>query len=166
MSSRKLSRGRTVGAKYKCRVHGMCPGMSAPVLTMSKQEFERAVLLRKVLDKRLTQCKAAEILGLSLRQVERLCRRYRTAGPAALATRRRGRASNHQVAASLRDSVLGLVRARYADFGPTLAREKLLECHGRSRWRKDLLGGFEIQSWYGCLRKDHIVGQVCCPHSP
>jgi len=49
--------------------------------------------LRKVLDKRLTQCKAAEILGLSLRQVERLCRRYRTAGPAALASRRRGRAS-------------------------------------------------------------------------
>jgi len=60
--------------------------MSAPVLTMSKQEFERAVLLRKVLDKRLTQHKAAEILGLSLRQVERLCRRCRTAGPAALAS--------------------------------------------------------------------------------
>jgi len=27
----------------------------SPVLTMSKQEFERAVLLRKVLDRRLTQ---------------------------------------------------------------------------------------------------------------
>ncbi|HZM11416.1 MAG TPA: ISNCY family transposase [Candidatus Limnocylindrales bacterium] len=104
--------------------------MSAPVLTMSKQEFERAVLLRKVLDKRLTQRKAAEILGLSLRQVERLCRRYRTAGPAALASRRRGRVSNHRAAASHRQSVLGLVRARYADFGPTLAREKLRECHG------------------------------------
>jgi hypothetical protein len=25
---------------------------------------------------------------------------------------------------------LELVRIRYADFGPTLAREKLLECHG------------------------------------
>jgi len=62
--------------------------MSAPVLTMSKQEFERAVLLRKVLDKRLTQHKAAEILGLSLRQVERLCRRCRTARPAVLASRR------------------------------------------------------------------------------
>src|SRR5664279_2101836 len=108
----------------------MCPGMSAPVLTMSKQEFERAVLLRKVLDKRLTQRKAAEILGLSLRQIERLCRNYRTAGPAALTSRRRGRASNHRAAASHRQSVLGLVRARYADFGPTLAREKLLECHG------------------------------------
>ena len=37
---------------------------------MSKQEFERAVLVRKVLEKRLTQRKAAEILGLSLRQIE------------------------------------------------------------------------------------------------
>ena len=97
---------------------------------MSKREFERAVLLRRVLEKRLTQRKAAEILGLSLRQVERLCRNYRAAGPAALASRRRGRASNHRVAESHRQSVLGLVIARYADFGPTLAREKLLECHG------------------------------------
>jgi hypothetical protein len=47
--------------------------MSVPVLTMSKHEFERAVLLRKVHDKRLTQRKAAEVLQLSLRQVERLC---------------------------------------------------------------------------------------------
>jgi len=104
--------------------------MSAPFLTMSKSEFERAVLLRKVHEKRLTQRKAAEVLGLSLRQVERLCRRYRTAGPAALASRRRGRASNRRLSESLRASVLELVRGRYADFGPTLAREKLVECHG------------------------------------
>jgi transposase len=104
--------------------------MSAPVLTMSKHEFERAVLLRRVHEKRLTQRKAAELLKLSLRQVERLCQRYRTAGPAALASRRRGRASNRKLPVALRTSVLELVRARYADFGPTLARKKLVECHG------------------------------------
>src|SRR4051812_33728445 len=38
--------------------------MSVPVLTMSKHEFERAVLLRKVHEKRLTQRKAAELLKL------------------------------------------------------------------------------------------------------
>jgi hypothetical protein len=54
--------------------------MSAPVLTMSKHEFERAILLRKVHEKRLTQRKAAELLKLSLRQVERLCRSYREQG--------------------------------------------------------------------------------------
>ena len=93
--------------------------MSPPVLTMSNPEFERAVLLRKVHDKRLTQAKAAEILGLSLRQIERLCRRYRTAGPAALASRRRGRASNHQLAPELRESVLGNV---HRPFGRRVTR--------------------------------------------
>jgi transposase len=104
--------------------------MSAPVLTMSKHEFERAILLRKVHEKRLTQRKAAELLKLSLRQVERLCRSYREQGPAGLASRRRGRASNRTLPVALRTNVLELVRARYADFGPTLAREKLIECHG------------------------------------
>ena len=124
---------------------------------MSKQEFERAVLLRKVLDKRLTQHKAAEILGLSLRQVERLCRRYRTAGPAALASRRRGRASNHRVAESHRQSVLQLVRARYADFGPTLAREKLLECHGLEVSKETL------RKW---MTEDGLWGAACTPSRP
>ena len=112
--------------------------MSPPVLTMSKHEFERAVLLRKVCEKRLTQRKAAEILGLSLRQIERLCRRYRTTGPASLASQRRGRTSNHQLPPSLRESVLELVRARYADFGPTLALEKLTECHDVSLSKETL----------------------------
>jgi len=111
--------------------------MSAPVLTMSKHEFERAVLLCKVHEKRLTQRKAAEVLQLSLRQVDRLCQRYRTEGPASLASRRRGRASNHQLPVSLRASVLELVRGRYADFGPTLAREKLVECNGLQVSRRD-----------------------------
>lgn len=58
--------------------------MSAPILTMSKHELERAVLLRKVHEKRLTQRKAAEVLQPSLRQVERLGQRCRTHGPASL----------------------------------------------------------------------------------
>ncbi|MEO8181006.1 MAG: helix-turn-helix domain-containing protein [Deltaproteobacteria bacterium] len=60
----------------------------------------------------LTQRKAAKVLQLSLRQVERLCKRYRTEGPASLASRRRDCASNHQLPVSLRASVLELVRGR------------------------------------------------------
>jgi hypothetical protein len=46
--------------------------MSAAILTMSQQEFERAALMRKIHERRLTQAKAAELLGLNVRQVERL----------------------------------------------------------------------------------------------
>ena len=73
---------------------------------------------------------AAALLGLSQRQTERLCQKYRSAGPMALVSRKRGRPSNRQIPGERRDAVLALVRARYSDFGPTLAREKLLKCHG------------------------------------
>ena len=57
-------------------------------------------------------------------------RRYVTQGAAGLVSRKRGRPSNHQLDPGLADRAIALIRQRYADFGPTLAREKLLECHG------------------------------------
>jgi len=46
-------------------------------LTMSRKELNRLEILNRVLERRLTQTKAAEQLGLSLRQVERLCGKLR-----------------------------------------------------------------------------------------
>ncbi len=63
--------------------------MSAATLTMSKREFERAALMRKIHERRLTQAKAAEVLGLTLRQVERLYRKYRSGGHSALVSGKR-----------------------------------------------------------------------------
>ena len=37
---------------------------------------------------------------------------------------------NHRRPESFRDHILAIVRERYADFGPTLAREKLFERPG------------------------------------
>lgn len=51
-------------------------------LTMSTEELGRLEVIGRVLERRLTQRKAAEQLGLSLRQVERLCRAYRSDGAA------------------------------------------------------------------------------------
>ncbi len=104
--------------------------MTAAILTMSAREFERAALMRKIDERRLTQVKAAELLRLSVRQVERLYRRYRLGGPGALASQKRGRASNRRAPAEQREAALAIVRARYSDFGPTLAWEKLGELHG------------------------------------
>jgi hypothetical protein len=38
--------------------------------------------------------------------------------------------SNNQLDAVTADRTLSIIRERYADFGPTLACEKLYECHG------------------------------------
>jgi transposase len=99
-------------------------------LTMSAKELDRLEIIGRVVERRLTQRKAADRLGLSLRQVERLCRAFRTDGAAGLVSRKRGRPSNRKLTAALRERTLDLVRGRYADFGPTLACEKLAERHG------------------------------------
>ena len=99
-------------------------------LTMSAKELDRLEIIGRVVERRLTQWKAAEQLGLSLRQVERLCRAYRADGAVGLISRKRGRASNRKLASILRERAVDLLRTRYADFGPTLACEKLTEHHG------------------------------------
>ena len=107
-------------------------------LTMSAKEFDRLEIIGRVSERRLTQRKAAERLDLSLRQIERLCRAFRTDGASGLVSRKRGRPSNRKLAEALRERAVDLVRERYADFGPTLACEKLTEQHGFDTSRETL----------------------------
>ena len=99
---------------------------------MSQKELSRLEVIQRVCRKTLRQRRAAELLGLSTRQVKRLCRAYRRAGAAALASKRRGRPSNHQLPPETVSAARQLLRSRYPDFGPTLAREKLDQAHGLS----------------------------------
>jgi hypothetical protein len=88
----------------------------------------------------LSQVEAGVQLGLTTRQVRRLSRAFESSGAAGLVSRQRGRLSNHQLPAGLEAQAVAIVRARYADFGPTLAQEKLPELHdlrvGRETLRK------------------------------
>ena len=79
--------------------------------------------------KRITQAQAAEHLGVTVRQVKRLWRAYRAGGAKALVSKRRGRPSNYQLAADVKAQARQLIGQHYADFGPTLAHEKLTEVH-------------------------------------
>ncbi len=114
--------------------------MAGEFLTMSAKEMDRLEVIRRVVEGHLFQVKAGDLLGLTVRQVRRLCRAYERSGPGGLASRRRGRPSNRRLPEDLRARVVALVRERYADFGPMLAREKLLERHdlqvGRETLRK------------------------------
>ncbi|KDB08591.1 hypothetical protein LIG30_2390 [Burkholderia sp. lig30] len=99
-------------------------------ITMTMRELDRYKVIEAVADARLKPGQAAERLGLSVRQVERLVLRYRAAGTAGLVSGKRGRPSNHQLPSGKAQRAVALIRERYADFGPTLAREKLFESHG------------------------------------
>jgi hypothetical protein len=99
-------------------------------VTMSVKELDRVQLMTRVAERRLTQCRAAELAGLTERHIRRLYRAFKRAGAASLASRQRGRPSHRQLPAEARTRALELVRERYADFGPTLAHQKLTEEHG------------------------------------
>ncbi|RFB94770.1 ISNCY family transposase [Rhizobium leguminosarum bv. trifolii] len=86
--------------------------------------------LSKVVDGRMTLVSAAHVLDLSERQVRRLLDRIRTTGAASIRHKAIGRPSNNRISDGVRDYAVTLVRERYADFGPTLAAEKLAERDG------------------------------------
>jgi Winged helix-turn helix len=110
------------------------------VLSMSKQEFSRLDVLLRVQSGRLRVSDACVLIGLQRRQVFRLLRGLKQDGAASLLSKRRGRPSNHRLPAEVRALALSIVRDRYADFGPTLAAEKLAEHHGCSVSHETLRG--------------------------
>jgi hypothetical protein len=99
------------------------------VVSMSEKEFSRLTVLLDVEARRLRVEDAMPLLGLQRRQVFRLLKQLRVSGAASLASRRRGRPSNNQLPQAVRELTMSLVKERYADFGPTLAAEKLMGSH-------------------------------------
>jgi transposase len=100
------------------------------VLSMSDGELRRLEVLRDVDRGGLPVGAAAQLLGRSERQVWRLLKAFRAEGASGLISKKRGRPSNRKTATAIRSAVLWIVRQNYADFGPTLAAEKLAGEHG------------------------------------
>lgn len=97
------------------------------ILKMSIKEAKRLPVIERIIGKQLRQVEGARLLELSPRQIRRLTGRVREEGARGIIHRSRGRASNRKTAAGIKERVLELCRGVYADFGPTLASEKLLE---------------------------------------
>ncbi len=98
-------------------------------LTMSTKELSRLEVMQRLKDKRLIQKEAATVLGLSIRQIKRLWQKYQKQDAKGLISKRRGKPSNNRIDAGVSQKALDLIKKKYADFGPTLAHEKLLEIH-------------------------------------
>lgn len=94
-------------------------------IEMSEREIERLTVLERIKEGVVSQRQGAAVLGLTDRQVRRLMRRYEREGAAGLISRRRDKPSNRRIAEAVKEAILARVKARYADFGPTLAAEYL-----------------------------------------
>lgn len=99
-------------------------------VTFAMRDLDRLKCIQAVVDGDLKPIRAADRLGLTTRQVRRLARRYAAAGPVGLISKRFGRPSNNRTDDDLADAVIRILRSTYADFGPTLATEKLRTQHG------------------------------------
>lgn len=100
------------------------------LITVTMRELDRLKTVQAVLDGQMRPGVAAARLEITDRQFRRLMERYRLDGGAGLISKKRGRPSNNRLSVETENLALGLIRECYADFGPTLACEKLREVHG------------------------------------
>lgn len=96
---------------------------------MSRKEIKRLHIIHQALDRRITQGAAAELIGLSDRQIRRLIKRIRTEGDEGICHKSRGKSSNRSIPRKIKKKALKLFRERYKDFNLVHASEKLAEIH-------------------------------------
>lgn len=99
-------------------------------VTMSMRELDRLKCIQAVIDGERHLCRVAERLEITTRQLRRLVQRYRAEGPVGLISRACNRPSNNRLDVDLEQKIVTILRDSYADFGPTLAAEKLEARHG------------------------------------
>jgi hypothetical protein len=102
--------------------------MRKDIIAMSKKELRRLPIIHKVIEKRLTQVKAAEMLDLSDRQIRRIVEKIRADGDSAIIHGNRGKVSPFKFPDEHIKKIMAIVEDKYTDFGPTFAVEKLFEC--------------------------------------
>jgi len=96
-------------------------------ISLGTREQKRAAVLNHVLAGSLTLHEGAGLLGLSVRQVKRLKRRYQQRGPAALLHGNRGRVPWQAVAPEQQAQIRALAQGRYRGFNHQHLTEMLQE---------------------------------------
>ena len=84
-------------------------------------------VILKAMAKKLSWIEAAEIAGMSVRNMQRMRQRYQEDGYNGLFDQRRGKRSIHRVPMEIAERVLALYGDKYADFNVRHFHEKLRE---------------------------------------
>ena len=112
------------------------------IVKMSKKELSKGEVMSKIINKQYTQMEGARVLNLSVRQIKRLCKRFRNGGLANLAHSSRGKISSRKIEEATAQEVLELIKNNYSDFGPQLIKEQLEKRHNLKfsrEWVRQLL---------------------------
>lgn len=105
--------------------------MSTEVFTMSAKELQRIEIIKKIIDKRITQEKAAQILGCTPRNIRKLKKSYLEHGIPGLSSKKRGVTSNRSYSDEIKNRALELIIHEYKlPTQPKFARDLLEERAG------------------------------------
>ncbi|MCY4365164.1 MAG: ISNCY family transposase [Chloroflexi bacterium] len=99
-------------------------------VTLNQREQARLQVLNSVLEYQLPTTQAAEVLGISERQVRRILAAYRREGAAALVHGNRGRQSRNTIPEETASAVVVLASGKYAGFNHSHLSEVLAEREG------------------------------------
>jgi len=113
------------------------------IIMMRQEELKRLHLIRKVIEKALTQIEAGNILSLSVRQIRRVTKRVLKEGDKGVIHKSRGRPSPNAIRTDTKNKALRLCKTKYEGFSPTLAAEKLFEINGINLSRETLRNWFK-----------------------
>lgn len=115
-----------VPEKVQAPAHTGAPTHSS----LTHQEQTRLNVIAKLHAKEITAAQAALVLGLSKRQILRLSKAVRKEGHKGVVSKKKGAPSNNRLPETLKEQALSLIKEHYANFGPSLAHECLVERHG------------------------------------
>ena len=127
-------------------------------IIIQEDTMERILILQRVVDKKMTQIEAGEELKLTERQVRRLIRNFKLKGWEGLVAKKQE--GNKKFRSEFKEEVLGFIRGKYYDFGPTFAAEKLKENHGLQISKETLRQWMMAENiWKGKRRKKARIHQ-------
>lgn len=100
--------------------------MEKELITMTQKELEKYETIKRLIAEEISVGDAAKQLNCSTRQVRRLRGKVRREGAKGIVHGLRGRRTDPEIWNKAKETIL----AKYPDFGPTFAYEKLIENEG------------------------------------
>ena len=94
---------------------------------MTSKDLTRITVIKNLVNKLISTNQAEKQLILSWRQVQRLKTQYLKYGEQGLIHGNRGKESNNKLSEEKTQKIENIIKAKYPDFGPQFAKEKLEE---------------------------------------
>lgn len=136
--------------------------MNRETFALSPKELQRVAVISSCVKRDLACARAAELLDLTPRHVQRLKLRFRQGGEAAMAHASRRRPSPRRLPDRVRARILHLARTRYAGFNDHYLGEKLSDVEGLSLGRETL----RCLACRTAFRHDDLTdARPCCLYS-